>query len=110
MTPTLVESTCTFVMSGIGIMGMKPSEQKKIINDLTGRILEWLPQELKFNNIKAERTILRHIRHLIRKLKALHYKETGREARMSRKKKTYGSSQPVADKSKNFGKMAEDIK
>jgi hypothetical protein len=90
---------------------MKPSEQKKIIINLTGRILEWLPQELKLSNVKAERTILRHVRHLIRKLEAQHYKETRRAARMTRKKKSSGPPQPVAQNhSKNSGKMAEDIK
>lgn len=78
---------------------MKKNELKKLTEKISGVLIKSLPEDLKNNEAKSEKTIARHLKHLLRKLNAQNLKEK-RKAEKSKKKKTTSSKKAAASKSK----------
>lgn len=66
---------------------MKKNELKKLNKKISEVLIKSLPEELKINEAKSEKTIVRHLKHLLRKLKAQNLKEM-KKAEKSKKEST----------------------
>ncbi|MBL7929945.1 MAG: hypothetical protein JNL47_10815 [Bacteroidia bacterium] len=66
---------------------MKKNELKKLSEKISGVLIKTLPEEMKSNGAKTEKTVSRHLKHLLRKLNAQSLKEIRKMDKAKRKKK-----------------------
>lgn len=65
---------------------MKKNDLKKLTEKISETITKSLPDDLKINESKTGKTIIRHLKHLLKKLNAQNLKEK-RKADKAKKKK-----------------------
>lgn len=78
---------------------MKKNELKKLAEKISETLIKSLPNDLKINETKSQKTIIRHLKHLLRKLNAQNIKEK-KKAEKAKRKNTAKTKKAAATKNK----------